>query len=95
MSYLETDCTFTVGGRTFEAGGAVVTPAYAIGYPAGDGHTLNDWHGRPIGICRFKSQIRHDLYQIEATIDGVTYTGRGGGVNMLWRGKRKAGQPMS
>lgn len=32
MTYVETDCTFTHRGRAFEAGGAVVTTEYAIGY---------------------------------------------------------------
>jgi hypothetical protein len=29
------------------------------------------------------------MYQIEATIDGVGYTGRGGGDGMIWKGRRK------
>ena len=33
-----------------------------------------------------------NMHQIEAVIDGVTYTGRGFRVGMIWRGKRKAGQ---
>lgn len=30
------------------------------------------------------------MYQIEATVDGITYTGRGAGVGMIYKGKRKA-----
>lgn len=32
------------------------------------------------------------MLQIEATVDGVTYTGRGFGEDMVYRGKRKANQ---
>lgn len=64
-TYIETDCTITHEGKTFEAGGAVVTPDYAIAYVGktlGDGmgvdrhgstsrRALNDWHGNQIGTC--------------------------------------------
>lgn len=64
-SFIETDCTFTHEGRTFEAGGAYVTDTHALGYvgkPLGDGmgvdrfgstsrRALNDWHGNQIGTC--------------------------------------------
>jgi hypothetical protein len=35
--YVEQDCTITHEDQSFEAGGAVVTPEYAIGYPDGIG----------------------------------------------------------
>ena len=48
-TYIETDCTFTHEGRTFEAGGAVVTPDHIIAYPGANG-VLTDWHGSAIGV---------------------------------------------
>jgi hypothetical protein len=63
----------------------------------GDCGELRDWHGNAIGTCRIvarwptpRSWVSSYMYQIEATIGGVTYTGRGAGSGMLWRGKRKA-----
>src|SRR5215813_7334229 len=35
--YIEKDCTFSHDGRTFEAGGAVVTSELLIAYPAANG----------------------------------------------------------
>jgi hypothetical protein len=110
--YIETDCTITHEGKTFESGGAVVTDDYAIGYvgkPLGDGmgidrfgptsrRALNDWHGNQIGTCyisqswRVFSYMGSHMCQIYATIDGVTYTGRGFGEGMIWKGKRVARQ---
>lgn len=64
--YVEQDCTITHEGRTFESGGAVVTPEFAIGYVGPllnvnasgtamyvtDGtRSLTDWHGKAIGTC--------------------------------------------
>lgn len=97
VTYVEQNCTFTHDGKPFTSGGAVVTPDYAIGY-VGNAGTMTDWHGRVIGTCRVVSSRRisswqsNRMYQIEATIDGVRYTGRGLGTNMLWRGKRMAKQ---
>jgi hypothetical protein len=100
MTYVETDCTVTHEGRTFEAGGAVVTPDRIIAYPAADG-ILTDWHGRQLGTWRSVSSWRLAqwspiggwiMHQIEAVVDGVTYTGRGFGQGCLYRGRRKAGQ---
>ena len=68
--YIETDCTVTHEGRTFEAGGAYVTPericAYVGKVEGGrgfEGHlgsepqyrTLTDWHGKRIGTIRLTS----------------------------------------
>ena len=65
-TYIETDCTITHEGRTFDASGAVVTPEAAIAYvgalvnvnPHGTSmritngtRALNDWHGNQIGTC--------------------------------------------
>lgn len=97
MNYIETDCTFVHADRTFESGGAVVAADYLVAYP-GERGVLNDWHGRPLGgwrpvaSWRVHSYVGGMMYQIEATVAGVTYTGRGYGVGMLFSGKRKAGQ---
>ena len=105
MEYLEKDCIFTHEGKSFKSGGAFVSPGYAIGYPkfdqdqAGAVGVMNDWHGNKLGTARIVScwettprrYISPRMYQIEATIDGVTYTGRGGGSGMIWRGKAKRG----
>jgi len=97
--YVEKDCIFTFQGKDFEAGGAFVSPTHIVAYPAKDG-ILNDWHGHAIGTWRAVSSwklplsawISDRMYQIEATVNGTVYTGRGCGVNMLYRGKRKARQ---
>lgn len=67
------------------------------GYPGAAG-ILKDWHGNPIGKWRItstwatpRSYVSSTMHQIEATIGGGVYTGRGAGENMAWRGKRKAG----
>lgn len=97
MAYVETDCTIEHEGRTFESGGAIVTPDAIIAYPARDG-VLTDWHSRPIGTWKqiaswpVDSYIGSTMYQIEARVNGVVYTGRGFGVSCIYRGKRKASQ---
>lgn len=95
LPYVETDCTTELGGRTYEFGGAVVTPNLIVAYP-GEAGVLNDWHGKPLGTWRATSTWRTPLNwysstmsQIEATVDGVVYTGRGAGVGMIFKGKRK------
>lgn len=98
MTYQEQNCTFEHEGQSFEAGGAAVTPAWIVAYPAKDG-VLTDWHGKPLGTWRATSSWRvgyppcaDRMYQIEAVVDGVKYTGRGQGVGMMYRGRRKAKQ---
>lgn len=98
--FFETDCTITnpENGQKFEAGGAVVTPDYVIAYPD-KGGVLRTWHGQIIGSWRSVSSWRvhsfigERMHQIEATaeFDGkvVTYTGRGFGAGMIYKGKRK------
>jgi hypothetical protein len=99
--YVETNCVFEHDGRAFESGGAVVTSDYLIAYPATDG-ILNDWHGRQLGTWRsvaswriFNSWQGERMHQIEAVVNGIRYTGRGFGESMIYRGRRKAGQPMA
>ncbi len=96
--YVEPNCTFEHNGRTFESGGAVVTPERIIAYPR-DGGILGDWHGAVIGTWRAitswsmpRSWFAPRMYQIEATVNGVVYTGRGCGVGMIFKGKRKRGR---
>ena len=95
--WVERDCTFTHEGRTFEAGGAVVTDAYVVGYPAAGG-VLKDWHGNPIGTWAatsswaVRSYMGSRLYQIRAVVNGVTYTGRGFGEGCIYKGRRAARQ---
>ena len=71
MAYVETDCVVTHEGRTYEAGGAVVTPSHVIGYVGkdrrdgmgcdrshGSSRDLTDWHGNVIGTIRLTSSWR-------------------------------------
>lgn len=81
---------------TFVAAGAVVTPDRIVAYPAENG-LLCDWHGNVIGTYRIvatwktpRSYVSSTMHQIEARVNGVTYTGRGAGVGMSFTGKRKA-----
>ena len=109
--YIETNCTFEHGGRTFEAGGAYVTPDRVIAYPGRDETSridprgeatsgpLKDWHGNKIGTWKAvlswptpRSYMASRMFQIEAVVNGITYTGRGCGEGMIYKGKRKAGR---
>lgn len=75
---------------------------YQTGYLSADRKTIIDWAGHFLGEARVKSQWKTpesfasaEMYQIEALIDGVFYTGRGSGESMLWKGKRKTEQKWS
>ena len=93
--WFEKDCVFNFQGRTFEAGGAVVTPEYLIAYPRANG-VLGDWHGNPIGTWRAtatwltpRSYVSCTMSQIRARLDdGAIYTGRGAGEGCIFKGKR-------
>jgi hypothetical protein len=96
MNYVETNCTVMHEGKTFEAGGAFVSPESIVAY-LGDHCDLTDWHGRVIGSWRAvrtwstpRSFMSSTMSQIEATVDGIVYTGRSAGVGMVFKGKRKA-----
>ena len=97
MTYVEKNCCIVHEGRKLCAGGAVVTEGYIVAYPQKRG-TLTDWRGRKIGTWReiaswpISSPYSPVMYQIEAKVDGVLYTGRGLGISMIYRGKRKASQ---
>ena len=87
----------THNGKDYAARGSEVTETYAIAYPGKDG-VLTTWGGEAIGTWRAvaswptpQSWIGPRMYQIEAVINGRTYTGRGCGEGMLWRGKIKKG----
>lgn len=97
-TYLETDCTFTHEGRTFESGGALVTPAYVVAYLAKDG-VLTDWHGRPLGTYRSvatwktpRSYFAPSMSQVVANVDGIIYTGRSAGIGCIYRGRARRHQ---
>ena len=108
MTYVETDCTFEHEGRSFESGGAVITPDYVIGYvgdvleefPIGAKlRALTNWHGLQIGTIRLtsswrtpRSYVSSHYYQAYAKVDGVTYTGRTAGKGMIFKGRRAAKQ---
>lgn len=104
-TYIETNCTFEHEGHAYKSGGAVVTPDYAIAYLKSErtGELVRDlrwfvtdWHGKELGSARITaswsmphSWVSSRQYQVEAIIDGVTYTGRSMGEGMAWKGKRK------
>ena len=96
MEYVEADCTVAHAGQSYAAGGAIVTASRIIAYPGPD-NVLQDWHGRPLGRWRAVASWRQArrkperIYQIEAVVAGVTYTGRGLGQGMIFSGYRKRG----
>jgi hypothetical protein len=101
-TYVETDCIVTHEGKSHEAGGAIVTPHFAIGYVRviqGQGVELQSWSGKKkLGDGRIVSSwrtphsfISDRMYQIEFSIAGVPYTGRSAGDGHVWRGKPKKG----
>lgn len=94
-SYVETDCTFTHEGKTFEAGSAIVTPDCIVAYPGKDGKLCN-WHGDVLGTWRETARWRVNSFmgthmlQIRAVVNGVAYTGRGFGEGCIYKGRRTA-----
>lgn len=100
QTFVETDCSIEHEGRTFTAGGASTSDEYVIAYAAADG-VLTDWHGRQIGTWRatsswpIRSWFSDRMYQIVARVDGRTYTGRGCGEGMIYRGRRIAAERAS
>jgi hypothetical protein len=87
----------TLEGRTFTSGGAHVDPERAVAYMADDLHSVKTWNGEIMGlahvvaswIARTSFPLTTRMYQVEAHIDGRTYTGRTAGAGMLWRGRVK------
>lgn len=95
MNYVERDCTFEFDGKKFTEGGALVTDRCIIAYPKANG-ILGDWHGNEIGTWRIVSSWKtprsfysSTMHQIESTVDGIVYTGRGAGTGMIYKGKAK------
>jgi hypothetical protein len=96
MLYVEQNCCFEHEGKHFCAGGAAVSDTHCIAYLSAD-NVLTDWHGQPIGTYRItrtwrtqRSYVSYVMHQVYATVDGKTYTGRGAGVGMVFKGKRVA-----
>ncbi len=95
--YVEPDCVFDLEGRRLESGGAFVSPEYIVAYPGANGALLA-WHGERLGSWRAVSSWRVESYmgsrmfQVEARVNGVAYTGRGFGEGCIYRDRRKAGQ---
>ena len=95
--FCEIGCIIEHEGRTFESGGAYLTQDYAVGYLSSDCKSITTWKGDPLGQCRVtsswdrtpRSYLYSRQFQVEATINGIKYTGRSAGAGMLWRGKRK------
>ena len=83
-------------GKEYAAWGSVVTADHAIAYKSGD--RMTTWAGADLGPCKvvaswpIYSFVSDRMYQVEATIEGVVYTGRTCGDSMIWKGKRKAQQ---
>lgn len=98
MPYVETNCVVEHDGHRYESGGAVVTPDRIIAY-LGEGHDLTTWHGESLGTYLIvsswrtpRSYVSSRMCQVEATVNGVVYTGRSAGRGMIFKGRRKAGQ---
>lgn len=95
MNYTEENCFFEVNGKEYWAGGAIVNENLCIAYLAKDGR-LNNWKGEQIGTYKIirtwntpKSYVSSRQHQVEAVVDGITYTGRSAGIGMMYKGKRK------
>jgi hypothetical protein len=93
---IETDCAITFHGRKYEANGAMVTDKWIIAYMSNDMSGITDWHGETLGTAKIKtswatptSYMSDRCYQVEATVNGVTYTGRTCGAGMIYKGKVK------
>lgn len=99
VPYVESDCVVNFQGNDFVSGGSVVTEDYAIVYLAGTMKHVTNWRGERLGSCWVvsswktpRSYVSSRMFQIEATIYGITYTGRSAGAGMIARLKRKAHQ---
>lgn len=106
-NYVERNCCIEHEGKSFCSGGAVVTPEIIQAYakfeneePGAIG-TITDWHGKYLGEAVITSKwgtaglFSSYMYQIEAKVGGVLYTGRGCGNGRLYRGKPKKNQNSS
>lgn len=95
--YVERECVVQHEGQKLEAGGAVVTSEQIIAYLGRNGD-LHDWHGQKLGTFRISASwpihscMSDTMHQIEALVNGINYTGRSGGVGLVYRGRRKRRQ---
>lgn len=92
--------TVTMDGHTFTASAGHVLPDHASAYISTDGLFLQQWDGHTLArLTRTalwqtpRSLDSPEMWQVEATIHGVRYTGRTSGPGFIWNGKRKATQP--
>ncbi len=97
-NYREKNCAITHGGKKFEATGASVVGDRIVAY-LGENGVLMTWHGKKIGTYRIISSWRNPrgimsdwIYQVEATVKGIVFTGRSMGIGMVFTGKRKRGR---
>lgn len=98
QDFVETDCTVIVDGKSFAANGASLVDGRLTAY-LDVGGALNDWKGNRLGDYKIvrtwntpKSYVSDTMHQVVAKVDGVFYTGRSAGVQMIFNGKRKAKQ---
>ena len=85
-----------VVGYVADLGGPEKPAGFAVEYPYG---AITEWNGQIIGkVLTYRSwptprnYVSSRMYQIEALIDGVIYTGRSGGSGLIWKGKKVKGQ---
>jgi len=90
--------SFTHEGKTFTSGGAHIDPEKATAYVSSDGLFLTTWNGKILALLHVtakwatpRSFVSPEMWQAEATINGVQYTGRTAGPGMVWKGRRKKG----
>jgi len=93
---IESDCAIVFHGTRYESNGAMVTPKWIIAYMGKDMASVTDWHGETLGTARVTtswatptSYLSDRCYQVEATVNGITYTGRTSGESMIYKGKVK------
>ena len=93
----------THDGKEYSALGSVVTPDRLVAYMgkkfAPTLCFITTWEGTVIGAGRIRSTwttprsyISSEMYQVEAVVNGVHYTGRCAGDGMIFKGKRVARQ---
>lgn len=89
--------TIRFEGKDYESQGAYVDPIVCNAY-LGEKGQLITWQGEVIGTYvvkgRWPNKAGEPMFQIEAEVNGIKYTGRSAGHGMLFKGRRKAGQPL-
>ena len=87
--------SFDFQGKTYHARGAFVDDLRCVGYLGEDGK-LYACNGKTLGTYRIIATWRMPRtcfispyqYQVEAKVDGMTYTGRSFGKGMIFKGRR-------